>query len=336
MKLEILTHEARHITFIFCAGFEDRAITSAQKLNDLGVPAKNCVLLKFDGSENEKNWKIIKQLSGGLCPPNGYQEFMTTELSRFREFLKSLVPGSDLVIFDITGCSRTIMMNVLSTLYDSGLEFDLLYTEAEEYYPTFGDFEEIANEEDLQKAFVKMNEFENSKVLHSSHCEIEEFDDLKGQMLPNYPLFLITFLPFKRGRLSAILQALETNVRVLVRGQPVRDDLKWRGDSVDIPNFDLLSDSIVYDVETLDWRATYNFLCAQYENNYNRYRFNFIVAPLGSKMQTVGCWLFAKERPEIRVITSTPKQHYPNKYSIGARDTFLFRDIPNLGVSAAE
>jgi hypothetical protein len=326
MKLEELNNDNRKITLIVCAGFEERALKATERLSELRASIENYVVVKFGGPENGHNELALAKFQSVLRPKGGYIECKFENRSALSDLLKSLDPANDLVVFDITGCSRSVMLVLLSEIYDLNLELDILYTEAKDYYPTFADYEELSDDEH-QLAFIRLNMFEESKVLHSSHCYVESFESFPGRMLPNYPFFLITFLPFKRGRLSAILQSLESQKRIFIRGQPIRDDLKWRGEAVDIPNADLIEEGTVVDLETLDWRKTFAFLEEQYHANENRFRYNFIVAPLGSKMQTIACGLFAKLHSDVRLITSTPKHHYPNSYSIGAGETFLCRGI---------
>jgi hypothetical protein len=67
-----------------------------------------------------------------------------------------------------------------------------------------------------------------------------------------------------------------------------------------------------------------------YEDNDNKYKFNFVLAPLGSKMQTLGAWVFGKAHDEVKMITSTPKTLFPEKYSVGFRDTFLIEGVFDL------
>lgn len=221
-------------------------------------------------------------------------------------------------------------MSMLSAVYDLRLRTQLIYTEALEYYPTKSQFEALTNGEDSppEEAFLKLSEFENDEIVYSTHCNVEEIVELSGRMWPSYPLMLIAFLTFKRGRVGAILQAYEANLRVLIKSVPVRPDLKWRAKAIEIPNFDLLEDSVIKELETLDWQATYHYLSQLYEAENNKYKFNFVLAPLGSKMQTVGAWLFAKERRDVKVVTSTPKRLFPERYSAGFGETFLFDNLP--------
>ena len=98
---------------------------------------------------------------------------------------------------------------------------------------------------------------------------------------------------------------------------------------------DGLEDGVIKDLETLDWKATYLFLSELYESNNNKYKFNFILAPLGSKMQTVGAWLFAKERQDVKVVTSTPKKLFHERYSVGFGQTFVIDNLPKKSQNAA-
>lgn len=335
MRLDDLNNETRKITLIVCAGFEDRAIKATERLIESNISLCNFVVVKFGGEENRENEVFLANVAVKLVSDAGYIECDACELSPLRDVLNRLTPADDLVVFDITGCSRSVMLVLLSEIYDHAIEFDILYTEAEEYFPTFEDYEKISKEDDQQHAFLRLNMFEESETLHSSHCEVESFKEFQGRMLPNYPYFLITFLPFKRGRLSAILQNLETKERIFIRGQPIREDLKWRGWAVDILNADLVDEGTVVDIETLDWRKTFSYLESEYKSNSNMYKYNFVVAPLGSKMQTVGCAIFAKIYSEVRLITSTPKKHYADSYSRGSRETFIFRGISAAKIQAS-
>jgi hypothetical protein len=103
-------------------------------------------------------------------------------------------------------------------------------------------------------------------------------------------------------------------------------------DSMEVVNFDLIQEnkSAVVALETLNWRETFDFLEHLFRENDSNYRFNFLLAPLGSKMQTVGSWAFARRNPSVRVITSTPKTLYPEKYSVGHGQTFIIDDLQKM------
>jgi hypothetical protein len=324
--LAALRDVARPLTLVLCAGFEQRVVRAADLLANLALPFRAVMLLNYLGSEHQSNLTRLRSLARKLT--SNIDEMSAFHQEGFAVYVKQLDPSSDVVAIDVTGLSRVAMLNILSILYDAKIKTLIIYTEAKEYYPTKNDFRKLTRGKRSGVGFLNLSRFEQEHILYSGYCEVEELPALEGLLLPNYPLMLIAFLTFKRGRVSAILQEYEANQRILIKSVPVRSDLQWRAQAVEIPNFDLLDDSIVHELETLNWRVTYDYLCQIYEADNNRFKFNFVLAPLGSKMQTIGSWLFAKERPEVKVVSSTPKTLYYEKYSAGYGNTFLFDDLP--------
>jgi hypothetical protein len=324
-SIESLRCDLPAATLIFCAGFEERAAIAPMLIAGQGVPVKSIIILKYEGGENSPNLEKIRRSSSTICGPDEISEISCRDYQSFIAAIQKLDSSNDDVILDITGLARVPMMEILSALYDKGVQTSLIYTEAEEYYPRKQEFEKLTRGKDPDDAFLMLSKFEADEIMYSSQCEIEEVPSLRGKMYPNYPLMLIAFLTFKRGRVSVILQSFEANIRVLIKGIPVREDLKWRADAIEVPNADLMDGSQLHELGTLDWEETYRFLSKLYDDENNKYRMNFVLAPLGSKMQTVGAWLFARQRGDVRVISSTPKTIFHEKYSCGNRETFVFR-----------
>jgi hypothetical protein len=327
----------RPAAYVFCGGFETRALRASELIRELKLPVSKILVIGYDGTEHKGNTKRLMEVAEALCLEGQILNVNAHDVRQIRGWLDDVKDQNESVVVDITGMSRILMMSILSETYDRYIDTKIVYTEAEDYYPTHSQFEALTNrqrsllddDDSKESAFLRLNNFEKEEIVYSSFCDVEEISGLSGWMLPNYPLMLIAFLTFKRGRLAAILQAYEANVRYLIKGVPVRDDLKWRASAIEIPNFDLIEDATsVIDIDTLSWNATYDFLTNVYEKNNNRYRYNFLLAPLGSKMQTVGCWLFAKERKDVKVVTSTPRKIFHERYSDGFRETFLVDDLP--------
>lgn len=320
---------ASPITFLLCAGFEQRVVRAPTLLTKIPLSVKGVLLLNYVGNEHQPNLAGLRSIANKLTP--NVEEMGAFDERRIASYLRQLDPASDIVAIDVTGLSRVAMLSILSMTHNAKLRIIIIYTEAREYYPTKGDFRKLTKGKRSGGGFLNLSRFEQADILYSGHCDVEEIPSLAGLLLPNYPLMVIAFLTFKRGRVSAILQEYEANQRILIKSVPVRRDLAWRAQAIEVPNFDLLDDSMVHEVETLNWRATYDFLCRLYEADNNRFKFNFVLAPLGSKMQTIGAWLFAKERSEVKVVSSTPKTLFHEKYSAGHGNTFIFDDLPVPG-----
>lgn len=325
--IQRLIDSDRPFTLVLSNGFEERTPAAAELLRVAKLRPQRILLIKYPGEEHESSYKAISTACDALASQDKRFEIGVADLDK----LASLLAADDqkaLIVCDITGLSRVLIFEILSVIARAGQEFWLLYTEAEEYYPKKRDFEKLLKT-DPEEAFLNLVKYEQTDIIYSGSCEVEDVPGFSGHHLPNYPLMIIAFLTFKRSRLGAILREYESNKTVLIKAVPVRNDLRWRADVMEIINFDLMEDhrNSMKPVETLDWRATYNVLRELYYANHANYRFNFLLAPLGSKMQTVGAWAFAFRTPDVRVITSTPAQLFKDKYSEGWRSTFLIDDV---------
>lgn len=319
-----LLRSNEQITLILNNGFERRAARSAQVLHEIGLRPLQTVLIRYPGKENEQNYRRVSALIKRMCPAR-HGEIDARDIDSLMPVLAELDVERDRVVCDITGLSRYLMLSVLTRIYKQRTKLSLIYTEAREYYPRKQYFRSFLQLRDPSEAFKELTYYEKAEIVYSSNCEIQEVRELPGRIFPNHPVLLVAFLAFKRSRLSCILNQYETNARILVQSVPVRDDLKWREKALEIINFDLIDENKngVVKLSTLDWRQTYDCLTQLYLKDNARYRFNVLLAPLGSKMQTVGAWYFAIRNPDVKVIVSAPRKHFAGKYSVHYTGTHL-------------
>jgi hypothetical protein len=332
--IDALAQQPQPPVLIAAAGFEDRAARAAQLISERQIALSGAMILTYSGPEHEESLKRLSEYASSAVPtPEDVTFAPANDFETIQQRLRDL-PDDLLFVIDITGMARHPMLSLLSWISDMNRPFWLVYTEAEQYYPTEQDLNSMLGDHclergDLGEAFFKLAEYEEADLVYSANCLVEEVDTFPGRHLPNYPLLLIAFLTFKRSRLSAVLREYEASSRILIEGVPVRADLQWRKRAMELINFDLMEEyrRSVETLNTLDWRATRDFLEHFYWHNGNCFRHNILLAPLGSKMQTVGAWAFARRHGEIKMITSTPQRHFPEKYSMGWRDTFVIDDL---------
>jgi hypothetical protein len=325
-SIKDLLNVEQAIILILNNGFETRARRGAELIQNIGLRPKEIVLLKYPGKENEENYEIVSAIGKAIVQnPSMYHEINSNDISSLSEILARLDQDQDNVVCDITGLSRCLILSILTQIYRRNLRFSLVYTEAEEYYPRKEEFNDFLNVKDPSEAFSRLIEYEEAEIVYSSNCEIIEVPEFPGRIFPNHPVMLFAFLAFKRSRLSCILNQYETNARILLEMVPVRKDLEWREKAIEIINFDFIDQNKgnIIKLSTFDWKGTYSVLTELYSKNNNGYRFNILLAPLGSKMETVGCWFFAIKNPDVKVITSIPRRHFPVKYSVNCTDTHL-------------
>ena len=138
---------------------------------------------------------------------------------------------------------------------------------------------------------------------------------------------LLAFFAFKRSRLQAVLQELQVERKLFILSQPVRSDIGWRKECQKIANWDLVrkNESNVKTLPTLYPWDVARFLQANTYGNQLFTKYNIVLAPLGSKMQTIGCYLFWSTHREISVVFSHPEEYFSEAYSVGYRDTFMIK-----------
>lgn len=324
-KVESLGDE---FVVIVCAGFEERARRLLDLLRNRDVRPRKLVVGVYPERDEAHQASRRALLGGGrklVSSGADIYEVSLEDPTTAAKEMNAIAKDFGAVLCDISAMSRLLMLNVLTHLRRSAIRTAVAYTEAAEYYPTYESFREFLDLTDRSEGFAALAEYERKEVVYSPHSDVEPISPLMGHTLPNSPVFLVSFLTFKRSRLGAVLRHFESNRRIFVKPVPAREDLRWRIKALEVINFDLIdeSDFEIVSLPTAEWRPTYEWLRKIYEENNNQYRYNFIVAPLGSKLQTLGAWRFAVERPEIRVVTATPKRLFRGTFSRGFGETWI-------------
>lgn len=315
-------------TLIVCSGFEERVCRSLELIVESNIRMSGAFLATYPDSKNLANERSFRDalpraISGGGRIVDARIDDATTYSQQLADF----VHGSSHVVCDITGFNTAGLFWTLETIANSGVDFSILYTEAGDYHPTKAEFEEFVPNGEHERDIESLRNYELSENVYSNDCELSIVDGFEGHFSSGYPYFLIAFLPFKRSRLGVLLEEVSASERLLIIGVPERSELKWRAEMLEKINYDLVHDGVskIHRLSTLDFDECLKFLNAVYNDKIEqvKYRYNFMLAPLGSKIQKLSCWAFGRQNPNICIITSSPKSLYDKNYSIGHKDTFV-------------
>lgn len=319
-------NKGKSITLLLAAGFEDRARAAAVSLEKRSNLVRSyAVVLDYEDLQtNEPNRsKIIKGLKKSF---DIVDVIALPEAEKALCLCKERSMKGDILLVDISGMSRTLIFQVLNYFVLSNIPFHIVYTEAEKYYPSKNFYRRLKSVYEKGETSL-LNEYqrlEQSEVIYSYDCEVDLPIEFRGKPEPGRSSVLITFLTFKRSRLQTILRAFEFSGRILIVGEPVREDLRWRRELLELINHDLIKNgpTEIKTLFTLD-----PFLISknleEYLEDQTLRKSNIYLAPLGSKMQTVGAFLFWRRHPEISIVFSQPKRYFRDKFSRNSRDTFL-------------
>jgi hypothetical protein len=132
-----------------------------------------------------------------------------------------------------------------------------------------------------------------------------------------YPIALAAFPTFNRMELSALYNEISPEKLFLLKGMPPDSENAWRYDAVEHINEMLQRYAQEKKtVSTLRYQEALEALEEFYDEV--RYTHRFVVAPTGSKMQSLAVFLFKRIHPDIQVlypVVEKFKDEYSERWS---------------------
>ena len=311
---ELSNQYKRDDLFVFALGFEDRCTAVPERLEKSGYICKNAIMLKYDvhEQENDKNReklrKILENISETPFLTSDY--FVTDPFKSESEFINILnmiskQPSISSVTIDITSLSSASIIQILDLLFNRTQkalkQIRIIYTEAEEYFPLKKDIKRRMPEDIHLSSGVK---------------EVITIPRFSGNFLPGYSTLLIIFLGFDSIRARGAINFFQPSEKIGIVGVPPREDRKWRADEVRKRNlkiFDAKEEMIL--LSTFYYEETILKLNELYEEFSPKS--NMAICPLGSKLQTLGVFLFAREHTDVKLLFPIPMKFHPKRYSKG-------------------
>ena len=222
------------------------------------------------------------------------------------------------VLLDITSMSRMAIMLCLDVICEHDLDLTIFYAEAERYGPSLEEYE-LAKTMGLHRPSVQV---------YSGVHGVTRAGRLSSVALQGEPSACIAFMSMNEKLTQAIITALSPSRLFLINGRPPRH--QWREEATawiheqlrrewpaeDNPiTFDAKGHSLpLRATSTLDYRQTVDVLLDLYWQLAAEYR--LILAPTGSKMQTVGCYISKAINQDIHIEYPTPEGFLP-EYTSG-------------------
>lgn len=305
---------------IGCAGFEDRATSVVEDLRGIEVRAGVLVVYPTNASDNAAAIKTFQKL-GHRPAEIPYQRGKF--LSQIR---KQLAPWRGRqgikVVVDLSGMASYVIYRVLDALWCElpMAELAMYYAEAQDYAPTREEWESFYRDVPEPRDNLAIAERYEQNHFQSSGIE----DTYESDVFPGFnagPLAtqVIAFPSFSLQRMKSMLAFAESQYNVRPHGirwflgqPPDRTRNGWR--------FGALSS--LYNVgetgaavSTRDYRDTFVRLDNMWTDSYTDR--HLVLAPLGSKMQHLGCFLFLKMHSECGLLLCEPSEFIASKYSYG-------------------
>ena len=308
--IEELSIDYIHDDLFICAlGFEDRCIAAPQILKKLNYNCKNVIMLQYDAHQtaNNKNRKKLEKtlasLSGEI--PIRSEYFFTNPLESENKFIKAYRKSSEQssissVTVDISSFSCVAIIQILDLLFQQKLkQIRIVYTEAKTYFPLKKDAKKRMPDDIYLSSGVK-----DTIILPK----------FSGVFLPGYSTLLVIFLGFDPIRARGAINFFQPSKKIGIIGVPYRDDRKWRADEVEKRNLKMFDD---VDERIRLSTFNYNETLLKLNELYGEFSptSNMAICPLGSKLQTLGVFLFAIGHPDVKLLFPIPIEFHPERYS---------------------
>ena len=298
--------------FICCSSFEERCLGSIIKFDDYKY--NNGYIFYYDEPDEmrdrhqEQMERILK--ASGPCTeiPASVSDpiFAIAELSQKLSKLH-LDPYSSVITVDITTLTKTHLLLLLKALDLMGLmqSLRIIYTEPKDY---------------ITDLYLSMS-------IGIRDCEsIPGF--ISVQPLSK-PVLLIIFLGYEGDRAMALYNNLDPNATLLIVPSPAYHS-EWEG-RTELLNqnlINLIGRENVIDSDPLNPTKVYSRLYQILMENivYDLKKWNCCIAPLGTKPQALGLYLFWRKHPaQFSIIYASPLKHNKLYYSTGIGKTWLLQ-----------
>lgn len=309
-------------------GFEDRTMAITQTLED--TSRAKAILLDYLPENPANRLTDVREAltSQGVAITDSdilqYDRFEPGDfesrlLARLREH------GAYRAIVDVSTMSKLEIMLVLNVCNALNVKVRVLYSEAHAYGPSRGEFEDAKRDNKIHQPTLQ--------IFTGVHGVVR-VDSLASVAMQGQPTAAIVFMSFNDALTQVLLNTVYPSRLLLINGRPpvhrwreeatawIHDQVRreWENDNpleVSPSGEPGLPKRVV---STLDYRETVNLLLELYWQLSVNHR--ILLAPAGSKLQSIGCYLVKALHPDIHIEYPSPEGFLP-PYSTGIGTRWL-------------
>lgn len=319
MPLKSDTSSPRQLDlWIATLGFEERCYAMGDALVQEGARAGHVILCRYATNpiENQANADALvdrgRQLGHEPDWLDADQPNFTGELRVTLRELREQLDRPLRVAWDISVASNELTVNLASVLLDTDCVLEVMYAEAAIYYPTR---DEYAADPGRWRESDRMGLDQGTLNMRvSSEHPGEHAGQLEDHLIliPGYSRDRVRRVISKLGLLSELPRA---SINWLI-GRPHADADAWRRDAL-VAIHDIPPEHDHAELSTFNYGDT----MIELERIYQRVGIshNITLCPMGSKLQALGCALFGRARPDVRVMFAQPEQYNAKRYTEGVR-----------------
>lgn len=315
--------------YIGTAGFEDRCFAFLKECSKKNLKFHKVVGIKYEPFDEKNKVDEFEKIAIKLSNKNKlewvtYNRHNPEEFSKYIEILKKVISIADNTVIDISGMSKFLIVTLFYGLRDYPGNIYIIYCEAKIYFP---------KPEDCVSIKEKPPE-ETPSFLTTNVYKIVTTTELSSISMQGYPLLIIAFPTFNYKEMYALLNEITPQYLFKIDGIPREKHNQWRLEAIRWINGKIYSDFVPKiridekESSTFDYIQTIEVLTDIYINSQYKYTHKCIIAPTGSKLQTLGVLFFKQMYPEIQLVYPVTAT-FSNEYTQGSKNiwSIKFRDF---------
>ena len=302
---------------VMCSGFEDRATAFLERALACGNHGFRVIVVDYRPTYAENRRLAVEALCHDAGLETRWITYDREAPAGAGETIVDQMRGMTSGFIDISGMSRLLITQIIVALgqRDHGLRgVSIVYAEAEYYPPSREQFEtDYARGQDTGQEILS--------YISSGVYDLAVTPELSSDAMVGQPIRMIAFPSFNREQFVVLLDVLQPAFVELVDGIPPREEYAWRPDAIRRCNERAirgLSQVAWHKSSTLDYRSTLRLLLALYDR-YGVFD-KLVVAPTGSKMQSVAVGIARTYLRDLQVVYPTPLEFTePQRHTVGVR-----------------
>jgi hypothetical protein len=321
-------------TVIHAPGFEDRTMAIVDTVTCQGT-VRGILLDYRPVNSNNRLADVRTGLTSIGCEIDD-QDVLTYhrfEPDDFESRLERRLVGhlARRAVIDISSMSKLAIMLVLNVCRRLNLQVEVFYAEAESYAPSRDAFEHARRNDEIHQPTLQ--------VFTGVHGVVR-VDSLSSVAMQGQPTAALVFMSFNDALTQVLLNSVYPGRLLLINGRPplqlwreaatawIHEQVRreWEDDNPLAEGIGHSPGLPMRVASTLDYRQTVLLLLSLYWALSAHYR--VLLAPSGSKMQTLGCYVIKALHPDIHIEYPSP-DGFSREYSagVGPRWTVDFGDL---------
>ncbi len=314
------------ISLIVTEGFEERSLAILQKITNSRSKPTTVIISRYSPSLQGDDWNVkyrreFETLAEGAAPG----KWSVVPNSNDGVWLKQALAMVDTeeVLIDITGLSNRSLFMALDLASKSNHKVYLGYSEPQEYWPKEEAWKTL-REQIGTNSIIDL--VDKAPWLFGYEHRVELVEGHEGYDSPGHGRALVGFLPFKSARLAAILKQESYSDMLFIAGRPRLPRNAWRYQALIDINESLIKDWSVRDMSTFDYRKSVEqIVLLLFSDPALLQKYDVHLAILGSKLQTIACWIVSSLIKSLTIVTSVPAKYFTESFSEGIGASWVIR-----------